>query len=214
MNNKKSIDDQSTDVDIKIEKKNKGFWKKVTGIWDQQEKVEAPPAKIPNIPQDKTSRTLSSNHTFQGKIKSHELPEKGHNFDTTEVEMGKLGLHSVSSNGSDNENKVHYSNVDNATLTGLKVDMKKPSMWDEITRTKLNIFSALKKMKNREEEITEDKIHASTNTKVYNPEGTVLMAMPKTSNWSHTVKILVSLFLVQSLYDKRNFLFFAYYFSY
>jgi len=200
MNNKKNMDDHSTDVDIKLDKKDKGLWKKVTGIWDTNKKPQKPPAKLPSIPTDKekTSRTMSSNHTLHGKIKSHDLGEKGHNFDTTEVEMGKLGLHSVSS-GAVDEKKVNYSNVDNATLTGIKIDMRKPSLWDEITRTKLNIFSALKKIKNRDEETTENKFQASSNTKVHNLEGTVLMAMPKVSNWRQVIRILAGFILMGGL---------------
>jgi hypothetical protein len=200
MNNKKNMDDNSTDVDIKLDKKDKGLWKKVTGIWDTNKKSQIPPAKLPSLPSDKekTSRTISSNHTLHGKIKSQDLGEKGHNFDTTEVEMGKLGLHSVSRGGVDEKN-VNYSNVDNATLTGIKIDMRKPSLWDEMTRTKLNVFSALKKMKNREEDTSENKIQASNNTKVHNPEGTVLMAIPKTSNWRQVAKILAGFILIGGL---------------
>ena len=199
MNTKKTNDDQSTDIDIKLDKKDKGLWKKVTGLWDTHKEVATPPSKIPGLPQknEQTSRSISSNHTLQGKIKNHELSEKGHNFDTTEVEMGKLGLHSVSS-GSNQEKKGNFSNVDSATLTGIKIDMRKPSLWDEVTRTKLNIFSALKKMKNKEEdeETVENKLLVSSNTKLHNPEGTVLMAMPKMSNWRQVARILVGFALI------------------
>lgn len=198
MNNKKNNNDQSTDIDIKLDKKDKGLWKKVTGLWDTNQKPPSSiPRPLPGIPEgkDKTSRTISSNHTLHGKIKNHELGEKGHNFDTTEVEMGKLGLHQVSS-GHPQQQKVNYSNVDNATLTGLKIDMKKPSIWDDVTRTKLNIFSALKKMKNKDDDTEENKLQVSNNTGVHNPEGTVLMAMPRTSNWRNVSKILVGLILL------------------
>lgn len=192
MNNKKHPDDDSTDVDINIDKKDKNntFWKKVTGVWDLK-KNQLPPAKLPlpSSQDDNTSRTVSSNHTLQGKIKNHDLSQKGHNFDTTEVEMGKLALHKVSpSNNLDKPN--NFSNIDNATLTGLRVDMKKSPIWDEITRTKLNIFSALRNMKNSNEDETESKIAASTNTRLHNPDGTVLMAMPKTSKWKDVAKLL------------------------
>lgn len=121
----------------KDENEDKSLWTRLTNFFESEKDLTAS-----DLPNEKTSRTLSSNHTLHGKIQSQDLGEKGHNFDTTEVEMGKLGLHEVNLNNQNNEKPHNYSNVDNATLTGLKIDRKKSSLWEEITKTNLNIFTS------------------------------------------------------------------------
>lgn len=181
--NSKNFKNDETDVDIEIskEKKKNNFWGRVSGIWQKKDNGEVKPSlPFPSQPPtENTSRTISSNHTFQGQLKGPDLAGKGHNFDTTEVEMGKLGLHQVTPSNQPKELPKSYSNVDNATLTGLKVDMKKGGFFDELTRTKLNIFSALKKIKNKEDIEVDKPSGVSENTQVHNSDGTVHLAMPK-----------------------------------
>jgi hypothetical protein len=193
MNNKKNFDNDATDIDLKLDKKQSGFWKKVSGLWEVKKKSDAPPRLPSEMSEaEKTSRTISSNHTFQGQLKGADLAGKGHNFDTTEVEMGKLSLHQVPQN-KNKELPKSFSNVDSATLTGIKLDMKKGSFLDELTRTKLNVFSAFKKMRNKtDDHEIESPVKGSTKTQIQNSDGTVHLALPKSNQWKDVSKILVA----------------------
>lgn len=154
-------------------------------------KADTPPQlPIVSSEEEKTSRTISSNHTLHGQIRSQDLYAKGHDFDTTEVEMGKLGLHKVSSSPNNNRPN-NYSNVDNATLTGLKVDMKKKSIWEELTQSRLNIFSTSKDTNKIEDyALDENDFENSPNIKIHNSDNSVLMALLNVGKWKDVVRIL------------------------
>ncbi len=165
-----------------MNEKTSSIWRKVTSIWEPI-KGNNPPPKLPDLPSDeeKTLRTISSNHTLHGRIKTHDLGEKGHNFDTTEVEMGKLGLHPVNQTLK-NDTPVHYSNIDNATLTELKIDRNKKSLWDEISQTKSNIILAIKNI-----------IHPAIDDE---DEDTVSIVLPKISKTKDVIRILGAAFII------------------
>ena len=183
-------------------KKSDGLWKKLTGLWelnkidddkDELSKVPLPPHFQQKTEiNENTSRTLSSNHTLHGKLSKSDLAEKGHNFDTTEVEMGKLGLHPVPPGTSPKEVVESYSNVDGATLTNLKIDLKKTTLMEELTSTSMRLLSSLKRKEN-------DSSHDLDNSDYGKPDVTVSMALPRGKKWRDKIKISTLIILLGAL---------------
>lgn len=87
--------------------------------------------------------TISNNHTLYGEISRQDLIDKGKNFDTTDIEIGKTGLKFFSNQpmGSKRGQVNNYSNLDTSKLKA------KDNLEDDNTnKTRVNVIRSIKKM--------------------------------------------------------------------
>lgn len=161
------------------------LWKKLTGLWKKEEDLDIPlppHLKIPPEVTHLTSRTISENHTLHGQLNKNDLLEKGHNFDTTEVEMGKLKLHEVPPTHLQphaKEMTKNFSNVDGATYAGVKIDLNRGSFFNDLIKSHFNPVAAFRRMRERTEQLS----HLS--------EDTLHVRLPKNYFWNEVFKISI-----------------------
>lgn len=155
---------------------------------------------LPNIPSSEyTSRTISSNHTFKGQLNKDDLTDKGHNFDVTDVEMGKLELHKLYPPDQIENPSQNFSNIDNETLTELKLNRDKNLFFEQFLRPKLKFINVFKKFVNSNKD--ELKIPESTKNSIAssNFDEIVSLQMKKGKKWGDLFKIFLSLSVLGSI---------------